>query len=195
MKLVDWAAHWNPVPNDVPCRVWLPVQRTALPSRQPAAAASCVPRSITITLTPQQADDLPLWPPRLLARHDVRPGDRVTLDLASLGSVHLTGLELLMTVLWRRVGTDGEVLLTGGTAGLRAQLESLDLTPAACRAAVYGAPPAPARAPGPVTAALASTPGLPRPGPLVPQQRRPQDPRHEPDTAWDACLARATRST
>ncbi len=101
----------------------------------------------------------------------MRPGDRVTVDLADLGSVHLTGLELLMTVLWRRVGTHGEVLLTGGSAGLRAQLDSLDVSPATCRAAVYGAPPAPSSAPGPVPAPTATRVVSPHPALLVPQQR------------------------
>ncbi len=188
MKLIDWAAHWNPVPDHRPCRVWLPAPGTALPGRPPAAAATGVPRSITITLAPQQADELPRCLHRLLARHDVRPGDRVTVDLASLGSVHLTGLELLMTVLWRRVGTHSEVLLTGGSAGLRGQLDSLELTPATCRAAVYGPAPAPSSTPGPVPAQTSTALVSPYPAPLVPQQRRSPDPRHEADSGWDARL-------
>lgn len=189
MNLIDWAARWNPVPDDRPCRVWLPAQRTPAGGRQPAVAATRAPRSITLTLTPQLADELPRWLSRLLAQQDVRPGDRVTVDLVDLGSIHLTGLELLMTVLWRRAGAHGEVLLTGGSPGLRAQLDSLDLTPASCRAAVYGAPPVPASAPGPVPAPIPTGMGLPSPPPLVPQQRRPQDPLRELDSGWDARLA------
>lgn len=144
MNLVDWAARWDPVPDERPCRVWLPAQRTAAPAGPSAATATtCAPRSITVVLTRRQADDLPLELPRLLAQQDVRPGDRVTVDLADLGSVHLTGLELLLTVLWRRAGPHGQVLLTGGSRGLRAQLDSLQVTSAGCRAAVYGAPPVP----------------------------------------------------
>jgi anti-anti-sigma factor len=187
MKLVDWAARWNPVLDDRPCRVWLPAQHA--PAHAPAAAVRGGPRSITISLRPQQADDLPIWLPRLLAQQDVRPGDRVTVDLTGLQSVHLTGLELLMIVLWRRVGTQGEVLLTGGSAGLRAQLDSLHLTPAACRAALYGPPPALRSAPGPVPAVPAEAAGSPPPVPLVPRQRRPQGPLDESHGGWDARLA------
>ena len=188
MKLVDWAARWNPAPDDRPCQVWLPAQSTAAAVRgRPAAAATRGPRSITIT--PQQADELPLWLGRMLARHDVRPGDQVTVDLGQLQTVHLTGLELLMTVLWRRVGTHGDVLLTGGSPGLRAQLDSLELTPATCRAAVHGRPPVPASAPGRVPALLAGAAGSPRPPLPLPRQRRPQDPLHEPSAGCDARLA------
>ena len=190
MKLVNCAPRWNPVPDDRACPVWLPAQRTAATAGRLAAAATTrAPGEIVVTLTPRQAVDLPIWLPGLLAQHDVRPGDRVTVDLADLGSVHLTGLELLMTVLWRRVATHGEVLLAGGTPGLRAQLESLEVTPATCRAAVYGPRPAPAVLPGPVPAAIPTGMGSPRPAPLVPQQRRPQDPLHEPGSPWEARLA------
>ncbi len=153
--------------------MWLPPKREPAPvGRQPAAATPRAPRSIPVALTRLQADDLPLWLPRLLAQHDVRLGDLVTVDLADLGSVHLTGLELLMTVLWRRVGAHGEVLLTGGTPGLRAQLDSLDLTPASCRTAVYGTPPAPASGPGPVPAPFPTQEWTHRaPATLVPCQR------------------------
>lgn len=180
MNLVDWAARCNLAPDDRPCRVWLPAKRTAADNGLTSVPTTCAPISITVALTPQQADDLPLWLPRLLAQHDVQPGGRVTVDLADQGSVHLTGLELLMTVLWRRVGAHGEVLLTGGTPGLRAQLDSLDVTPAACRAAVHGASPAPATAPGPVPAPVHNGMGAPRPVPVVPQQRQPQDRLDEP---------------
>ena len=186
MTLLDWAAPWNPVPDESPPRVWLPAQRTPTQAvRRAASSTTGAPRSVTMTLTPQQADDLPLSLPGLLASHDVRPGDHVTVDLADLHSVHLTGLELLMTVLWRRVAPHGEVLLTGGTPGLRAQLDCLDLTPARCRAATYDRPPAPPSPPGP-----APTPtGSSRVAPLVPRQRPPQDPASGADSGWDARLA------
>lgn len=191
MKLVDWAAHWNPVPDDRACRVWLPAQHTppAVRGQAAAAATRAGPRSITISLTPNQADDLPVWLTRLLGQQDPGPGDRVTVDLGHLQSVHLSGLELLMTVLWRRVGTQGEVLLTGGSRGLRTQLDSLGLTAATSRAAVHGAPPASSNAPGRVPALLPEAAASPRPVPLIPLQRRPQDPLHEPDGSWDARLA------
>jgi hypothetical protein len=117
----------------------------------------------------------------VLAKQDLQPGDRVTVDLGDPQSVHLTGLGLLMRSLWRRVGADGEVLLTGGARGLRAQLDALDITPANCRATVYGAPPAADSAPGPVTAPVDTATGAPRQAPVVPQQRRAQQPLHEPD--------------
>lgn len=189
MKLLDSAARRNPAPQEHP-RLVLPAQRTDATAGRPAAAAtSRAPEEIVVTLTHPQADDLPLRVAALLAEHDVRPGDRVTVDLADLASVHLTGLELLMTVLWRRVATHGDVRLTGGTPGLRAQLESLELTPATCRAAVYGPPPAPAVVPGPVPAAIPTGMSAPRPAPPVRQQHGPQDLLHESDSRWDARLA------
>lgn len=186
MRLVDWAARWNLVPDDRPAQVWLPPQRTPAPTATggrlaTATAATREPRSTTLTLTPQQAGELPLWLPHVLAQQDLQPGDRVTVDLADLRSVHLTGLGLLMRSLWRRVGADGEVLITGGARGLRAQLGALDITPAGCRATVYGAPPAAGSAPGPVPAPVDTTTGAPRQAPVVPQQRRPQQRLHEPD--------------
>ena len=184
MRLVDWAACWNPVPDDRPAQVWLPPQRTPAPAATRgrwAAATTCGPRSTTLTLTPQQAAEVPLWLPYVLAKQDLRPGDRVTVDLADVHSVHLTGLGLLMCSLWRRVGADGEVLLTGGTRGLRAQLDALDITPASRRAAVYGAPPAADSAPGPVPAPVDTATGAPRQAPVVPQQRRSQQRLDEPD--------------
>ena len=186
MRLVDWAAHWNPVPDDRPARVWLPPQRTPAPAPNggrwaAATAATREPRSTTLTLTPQQAAKVPLWLPYVLAKQDLQTGDLVTVDLVDLPSVHLTGLALLMCSLWRRVGADGEVLLTGGARGLRAQLAALDITPASCRAAVYGAPPAADSAPGPVPAPVNTATGAPRQAPLVPQQRRSQQRVHEPD--------------
>jgi len=186
MRLVDWAARWNPVPDDRPAQVWLPPQRTPAPAATggrwaAATAATREPRSTTLTLTPQQAAEVPLWLPQVLAQHDLQPGDRLTVDLADLQSVHLTGLGLLMRSLWRRVGASGEVLLTGGARGLRAQLDALDITPASCRAAVYGSPPAADSAPGPVPAPVDTATGARRHAPLVPQQRRSQQLLHEPD--------------
>jgi len=186
MRLIDWAARWDPVPHDRPAQVWLPPQRTPAPAATggrlaAATAATREPRATSLTLTPQQAADLPLWLPHLLAQPDLRPGDRVSVDLADLHSVDLAGLGLLMRSLWRRVGTDGEVLLTGGARGLRAQLDALDITPASCRAAVYGAPPAADSAPGPVPAPVDTATGAPRQAPVVPQQRRSQQRLHEPD--------------
>ena len=194
MHLVDWAARWNPVPDDRPVRVWLPAQGTPAPAAtggQGPATATREPRSTTLVLAPQQADALPLWLPHVLAQQDPRPGDRVTVDLADLQSVHLTGLEVLMGVLWRRVGTDGEVLLTGGAPGLRAQLRSLDITPARCRAAVHGGPPVGGSAPGPVPAPVDTGTGAPRNAPVVPQQRRPQEPLHEARSTVAAAAAGA----
>lgn len=188
MRLVDWAARWNPVPDDRPAKVWLPPQHTpasaATGGRSAAAAAAATrePRSTTLTLTPQQAAEVQLWLPQVLAQQDLQPGDRVTVDLADLQSVHLTGLGLLMRSLWRRVGADGEVLLTGGARGLRAQLDALDITPASCRATVYGARPAADSGPGPVPAPVDTATGAPRQAPVVPQQRRSQQLLHEPDS-------------
>jgi len=186
MRLVDWAACWKLVPDDRPALVWLPPQRTPAPAATGgrmavATAATREPRSTTLTLTPQQAAEIPLWLPYVLAKQDLQPGDRVTVDLADLHSVHLTGLGLLMCSLWRRVGASGEVLLTGGTRGLRAQLDALDLTPASCRAMVFGSPPAADSAPGPVPGPVDTATGARRQAPVVPQQRRSQQRLHEPD--------------
>ena len=188
MEPVDRAARWNPVPDDRPAQVWLPPQCTPAPTPDPAATGARgeaatvttrAPRCTTLTLTPQQADDLPLRLSHVLAQRDLRPGDRVTVDLADLHSVHLTGFGLLMRSLWRRVGPDGDVLLTGGARGLRAQLETLDITPASCRATVYGAPPAAGSAPGPIPVPVDRGTGALRQAP-VPQQRRSQELLHEP---------------
>lgn len=95
MKLLGWGARCNPVREQGAGGVRLPAQRPAAPTPRQAAAATTPappppPRQIIVPLTHPQADDLPLWIPRLLALHDVRPGDHVTVDLADLGSVHLT---------------------------------------------------------------------------------------------------------
>lgn len=128
-------------------------------SRRPAGAAAVhrpqprdgrrTPR--VLTLTPTQAADLPHWLPRLLAGTGPTPGARVTVDLGGVSSVHLSGLALLLIVLWRRVGPHGEIVLSGGTRGLRAQLVSVGVTPAACRALVHGQPTAPPRDMAPAT--------------------------------------------
>lgn len=195
MNLVDWAARWTPAPDDRPARVWLPAQRTPAPTAggqgaaAGAVAATREPRSLTLTLTAQQSDDLPLWLRHVLAQQDVRPGDRVTVDLADQQSVHATGLELLMTVLWRRVGAHGDVLLTGGTRALRAQLTSLHVTPVACRAAVYGPVAARPGAPGLVPAPITSGAVWPWSAAEVPAQRRPENRLGAADTGADARIS------
>jgi len=50
MSLVDWAARWEPVPDDRPALVWLPAQPTPATGGQAPAAATCEPRSRTLTL-------------------------------------------------------------------------------------------------------------------------------------------------
>jgi len=180
MNLVDSAASWNPVPDDRPARAWLPSQRTDPTTRSQAAAVAATrrPQPITLSVTPQQAANLPLWLGQLLAQQVVRPGDRVTIDLADVPSVHVPGLALLMTALWRRVGADGEVLHAGGTPGLRAQLASLQVTPASARATVRGFPPAAASAPGPVPAPIetgfVATPAVLQRQPPEPAPGRPR---------------------
>lgn len=145
MFLIDWAATWNPVPEYRPCRVWLPADPPA--DGTPAARADRPPRSSVLKLSDADALQLPCRLPTLLSQSDVRPGDAVTVDLTSAASVHLTGLKLLLTALWRRVGPRGHVTLVGGTPSLQAHLRSLDITPDATRAAVYGPlPAAPPRA-------------------------------------------------
>ena len=169
MPLIDWAARWDPVPQDGACRVWLPAEPTAPAAR--AARPDRPPRPVVLTLSTAEAQDLPCRLGGLLSRADVRPGDAVTVDLGSAASVHLTGLELLLTVLWRRVGASGDVTLVGGTPGLAAQLGSLGITADACRAAVHGSSPAPrpcSEAPAPATTR--------RPAVHVPAPRRPSDP-------------------
>ena len=136
MSLIDWAAAWNPVPDSRPCRVWLPAEAPA--GGAPAPRPDRPPRPIVLTLDAADAHHLPSRLPALLAQTDVRLGDAVTVDLASAASVHLTGLELLLTVLWRRVGPSGDVALVGGTPGLRAQLRSLGISAGASRLLVHG---------------------------------------------------------
>jgi len=142
-----------------------------------------------VALTTREAVDLPSRLTELLARHAVQPGDRVTVDLADLGSVHTTGLELLLTVLWRRVGVHGEVLLVGGTRGLLAQLRSLDVSPQSSRVAVYGRSHAAVVGPAPLAADVQASPGRARSAPAVPQQRRAQDPIERPGSASIVQLA------
>lgn len=166
-SLIDWAAAWNPVPDDRPCRVWLSASPPA--DDAPATRPDRPPQPIVLTLSGADAHDLPCRLPALLAQAGVRRGDAVTVDLASPASVHLSGLELLLAVLWRRVGPSGDVRLVGGTPGLHAQLSSLGVTPGAVRAAVYGPPPAaPLRssaAPPPARSSRLSGPVLGIPAP------------------------------
>lgn len=185
MTLTDWTTVWNPVPDERPCRVWLPAQRPAeIGGDRRATPDPCQPpQPVALTLSPRSAQDLPRSLPRLLADKDLRPGAHVTVDLGETASVHLTGLALLLTVLWRRVGPQGELTVTGGSPGLRAQLDSLDITPAACRAMVFGRSPDAAVAAGPVPA-LAQPSGLPeqpRPAVAIPAQRaaNAQPSRHD----------------
>ncbi len=146
MSLIDWAATWEPVPDDRPCQVWLPADSPT--GDAPAPRAHRPARSSVLKLSDADALQLPCRLPALLSQTDVRPGNAVTIDLASAASVHLTGLWLLLTVLWRRVGPYGDVTLLGGAPALQAQLRSLDITASAARAAVYGPLPAAPLAPG-----------------------------------------------
>lgn len=154
MTVVDWAATWNPVPDDRPCRVRVPEPGEPGSRRSRTPAARRPSHSAALTLSPAQTQDLPCWLPRLLANTDVDPGDQVTVDLGASTSVHLSGLALLFRALWRRVGPHGRVAVTGGTRGLRAQLASLDATPVACRAAVFGQPELPREPNAPVPARI-----------------------------------------
>ena len=140
MTLIDWAGRWNPVPDASPCRVRLPAPHPTEPERRDGPAARA-PQRVALALTPAEAADLPRWLPRVLAAADVRDADSVTVNLDEAASVHLTGLALLLSVLWRRVGPYGQVTLSGGSRALRAQLERLGLTPQDCRALVYGGVP------------------------------------------------------
>ena len=134
MTLIDWAGRWNPVPDERPCRVRLPTPHPTEPERRDRPAARA-PQPVGLALTPAEAADLPRWLPRVLADADVRDADSVTVDLPEASSVHLTGLALLLSVLWRRVGAHGQVTLSGGS---RSQLERLNITARDCRALVYG---------------------------------------------------------
>ena len=188
MKLVDRGTHRPPVLPDSPGPSWQPTQHPAAHAPSAPAAPPRGPRSVVVALAAREAVDLPSRLPELLARHDVQPGDRVTVDLADVGSVHIPGLELLLTVLWRRVGVHGEVLLVGGTRGLLAQLRSLDVSPQRCRAAVYGPWHAPVVGPAPLAGPVQAIPA-PRPPALVPQQRGRHDPIERPDSASVVQLA------
>lgn len=156
MTVVDWAATWSPVPDDGPCRLWLPEYREpgSRRARTSPARRTSQPVALTLSLSPAQTQDLPRWIPRLLANADARPGDQVAVDLGASTSVHLSGLVLLLSALWRRVGHRGKVVVTGGTPALRAQLASVGTTPAACRATVFGQP------------RLSRTPSAPVPAPV-----------------------------
>ena len=163
-RLMDWPALWDPVPQDRPCQVWLP-QPPARPTPSAVArGAARRPRSVVLALTPEQAQDLAGALPRLLADSDVGQGDRIDVDLGSAACVDVAGLELLLSVLWRRVGPQGDVAITGGTPGLRAQLRSLGVTAADCRQAVHGPPP-----PAQGVAGTAAVP-VQEPLPAVPAQ-------------------------
>lgn len=178
MSLIDWAAAWNPAPDHRPCRVWLPSSPAA--DDAPAARPERPRHPIVLTLSNADANGLPCRLPGLLAQTDVRPGDAVTVDLTSAASVHLSGLELLLTVLWRRVGPSGDVKLVGGAPGLHAEIGSLGMTSRAGRAAVYGplpaAPVPPSQARTPATSSRPSAPEL-----GVPAPRRRSDARSAPD--------------
>jgi len=58
MSLVDWAARWEPVPDDRPALVWLPAQPTPATGGQAPAAATCEPRSRTLTLGLRHREEL-----------------------------------------------------------------------------------------------------------------------------------------
>jgi hypothetical protein len=150
MRLVDPVREWDAVPDDRPLRVWVPSPRSP---HTPPRPRRRLPQDVVLTLTDRTAQDLGPRVPRLMAVHDVGAGDRVTVDLRDASCADLAGLELLLSVLWRRVGTHGRVVLTGGSAGLRAQLGSLGITALTCRAAVYGGGQPPLGAPTPVEAA------------------------------------------
>lgn len=137
MTRTDLAAVPTAVADDRPDRMHLPFPRVG-PAQDAAADAHRRPRSVTLALSAAQADELPLCLPGLLAAASLRPGDEVTVDLGGLFRVSTTGLDLLLTVLWRHVGLDGQVRLTGGTPGLRGQLDSVGVCPQACRVSVFG---------------------------------------------------------
>lgn len=156
MTVVDWAETRSLVPTDRPCRVWLPEPREPEPAARTRTSAARRPaHAVALTLTPVQAKDLTRGLPHLLAGVDLGPGDQVAVDLGECASVQLSGLSLLLTMLWRRVGPHGEVTITGGTPGLRAQLISVGITPGQCRAAAYeparGAPVTTAPVPAPAS--------------------------------------------
>ena len=159
MPLTDWAARWRPVESCRPCRVWIPTQPVPPP---PPADPARPSRDITLALTPAEADDLPRHLARVVERSRPGRGDRVTIDLGDAARVHLTGLRLLLAVLWRRVGREGAVQVTGGSRALRAQLASLGITPEHVRHDVLGAPVT-----APALRDDAAVPPVP-----VPQQRR-----------------------
>lgn len=158
MRFVDPVPAWDAVPDDRPFRAWVPSPR---PPHTRARPRRRLPQDVVLTLSHGSAQDLGPRVPRLMAAHDVGAGDRVTVDLRDASCADLAGLELLLSVLWRRVGPHGRVVLTGGRPGLRAQLSSLGITPARCRATVYGSsqPSSPA------------VPAQPSPGPAVPVVR------------------------
>lgn len=135
MALIDWAGRWCPVEGSQPCRVWIPTQPVpATPPARPLEPSG----DVTVLVTPAEADELPRCLPRLVERARAHPGGRVTVDLGSAARVHLTGLHLLLTVLWRRVGPEGAVELVGGSQSLRARLRSLRVTGQDVRRDVFG---------------------------------------------------------
>lgn len=141
MRLVADAASWEQAADGRPC----PVRHQPQPSTASVPSPAGPPRHAVLTLSPAQAQRVGPAVPQLVEELDPRTGDRVTVDLAAAACADLTGLALLLSTLWRRAGPDGDVALAGGTPALRAQLTSLGVTPAACRASVYGAGRASAR--------------------------------------------------
>lgn len=132
-------------------------------------AARC-PREVVLVLAPAEADDVPRHLARLVEQASPGRGDHITVDLGTATCVHLTGLHLLLSVLWRRVGPSGSVDLIGGSPSLRAQLASLCVMPQHVRRDVFGAAPAaPAQRQEPAAESV-----------LIPQQRHGTSrPHHE----------------
>ena len=180
MKLIDWPARWDPVPRERAGRVWLPQPRRAVaPPRTSAAARLRDAQRVVLVVPPAQAEDLAVWVPRLPGLAEVGNRDEAIVDLGGSARVHLTGLALLLDVLWRRVGPHGRVSVVGGSPALQAQLRRLGLTGEARRAELYGTSPAvSARAPiAPAHVAVA-----------VPAPRRdPDEPRRLPDGRAREC--------
>ena len=195
MPLVDWSGRWRPVETEQPCRVRIPAQtqtdeQTQPPQRTASARRRPAPRELVLVVPPDAAGDLALHVPALVAGLGAARDDRVTVDLRSAADVHLTGLHLLLAVLWRRVGPYGDVAVVGGSRGLRSRLASLGVTAQDVRRDVLGSssPVRPQPQPQPAGPEAAAPRRVP-----VPEQRRGQPVRLELSGELDAACAARTR--
>ena len=95
----------------------------------------------SVDLSPQQSRDVTaLLTQGIVAKIAPQPDEHVVVRLATGVQLDLAGLGALLLLLWRRVGADGKVTVSGLNSDDLHTLESLGLDPRAVRARVYGPP-------------------------------------------------------